>query len=232
MKYDYIKELCDEFLNQFDENGRPKKDSDSIAIIASMRSISREFSKISIGGFPADKRVYFVKVRDSIEGFAKRTSYSGWPYFKPIKEAASLIEMLNLIKEKETTKEAELKQAHVLFMDIVDYSKLKSDQQVKVITTLNRIVKDCLPKERRLMLPTGDGMAIAFLENPESPLLIARKISPKAKEAKIPLRMGMHTGPVYLVEDINKQLNLAGGGINLAQRVMSCGNTGHMLIPV
>ncbi len=131
--------------------------------------------------------------------------------------------------ERPLPKEPELKQAHVLFMDIVGYSKLKADEQVKTMATLNRIVKDCLPEERRLMLPTGDGMAIAFLTNPESPLLTACKIAPKVKKAGIPLRMGMHTGPVYLVEDIKKQENIIGGGINLAQRVMDCGDAGHIL---
>ncbi len=123
----------------------------------------------------------------------------------------------------------QLRTAHVLFMDIVGYSKLKSEQQVKTMATLNQIVKDCLPEERRLMLPTGDGMVIVFLTNPESPLLTAQKIAPKVKEAKIPLRMGMHTGPVYLIEDIKQQENIVGGGINLAQRVMDCGDEGHIL---
>ncbi|MFH0774128.1 MAG: adenylate/guanylate cyclase domain-containing protein [bacterium] len=127
------------------------------------------------------------------------------------------------------SKEPELRQAHVLFMDIVGYSKLKADQQAESIKTLNRIVTDCLPDESKLMMPTGDGMVIAFLENPESPLLVAKKIAPKVKDTEIPLRMGIHTGPVYLVEDINKQKNIVGGGINLAQRVMDCGEAGHIL---
>jgi len=131
--------------------------------------------------------------------------------------------------ERPSSKEPELTTAHILFMDIVGYSKLKSDQQVRAKDTLNHIVKECLPDERRLMLPAGDGMAIAFLKNPASPLLTACKIALKLKEAKIPLRMGMHTGPVYLVEDINQQRNIVGGGINLAQRVMDCGDAGHIL---
>ncbi len=126
-------------------------------------------------------------------------------------------------------KEPELRTAHILFMDIVGFSKLKSDQQVKTKADLNQIVKDSLHNERLLRLDTGDGMALAFLDNPEAPLEVARKIAPKVKEAGIPLRMGMHTGNVYLVEDINQQENIVGGGINLAQRVMNCGDAGHIL---
>jgi len=125
-----------------------------------------------------------------------------------------------------------LKTAHTLFMDIVGYSKLKAAQQVKAIVTLNRIVQNTiagLPDEKRLMLPTGDGMAIVFLENPESPLLTARRIAPKVRKAGIPLRMGMHIAPVYMVKDIKQQENIVGDGINLAQRVMDCGDTGHIL---
>ena len=106
-------------------------------------------------------------------------------------------------------KEPELRIGNVLFMDIVGYSKLKSDQQVRVINTLKQIVLENLavisqPEESLLKISTGDGMALAFLDNPEAPLLIARQTAPKVKEAQIPLRMGMHTGPVYLIEDINK----------------------------
>lgn len=111
----------------------------------------------------------------------------------------------------------ELRTAHILFVDIVGYSKQKSDQQVKTIYTLNQIVKESInsfPKKGHLLIPTGDGMAIAFLDNPEAPLLAAWQISPKAKETEIPLRIGMHIGPAYLIEDIKKQHNLAGGGIN------------------
>ena len=126
-------------------------------------------------------------------------------------------------------REPELRTAHILFMDIVGYSKLKSDQQVKAIATLNQIVKESLRDEKQLIIPTGDGMAIAFLENPASPLLTAHNIATKVKKTEIALRMGMHTGPVYLVEDINQQETLAGGGINVAQRVMDCGDAGHIL---
>jgi len=140
----------------------------------------------------------------------------------------------NLISDKEiseysSSEEPSLKTAHVLFMDVVGYSKLKSNQEVEVIETLNQIVKECMPNEKRLILPTGDGMAIAFLENPASPLLTARMIAPKVKMAEISLRMGMHSGPVYLNKDINQKKNIVGDGINLAQRVMDCGNSGHIL---
>jgi tetratricopeptide (TPR) repeat protein/class 3 adenylate cyclase len=133
---------------------------------------------------------------------------------------------------KDGIKEPELRAAHILFIDIVGYSKLKSDQQVKIMATLNQTVQKSIttrPDERRLILPTGDGMALAFLDNPESPLLVARQIAPIANRERIPLRMGMHTGPVYLLKDIKQQENIVGGGINLAQRVMDCGDAGHIL---
>ncbi|MBI4721897.1 MAG: hypothetical protein HY769_02685 [Candidatus Stahlbacteria bacterium] len=129
-------------------------------------------------------------------------------------------------------KSTELRNANVLFMDIVGYSILKGDKQAKTIAALNQIVLDILtiyPKESYFKLPTGDGMALAFLNNPDAPLLVVQKIAPKIKEAGIPLRVGMHTGPIYLVEDINQPRNLVGGGINSAQRVMDCGDTGHIL---
>lgn len=132
------------------------------------------------------------------------------------------------------SKELELRTGNVLFMDIVGYSKLKADKQAEFIKTLNQIVLESpavasQPKKNCLMIPTGDGMAIAFLDNPEAPLLAARQIDQQVKGTGIPLRMGMHTGPVYLIEDINSQLNLVGSGINLAQRVMDCGDEGHIL---
>jgi tetratricopeptide (TPR) repeat protein/class 3 adenylate cyclase len=136
------------------------------------------------------------------------------------------------IRKAPGIEEPELKTAHILFLDIVGYSKLKANQQVKAIDTLNRIVESViasLPLERRLALPTGDGMAIAFLENPESPLLAACRIAPKVMEAGIPLRMGMHIAPVYVVKDIKQEENIVGDGINLAQRVMDCGDAGHIL---
>ncbi len=138
------------------------------------------------------------------------------------------------LKEAPGIEQPELKTAHILFMDIVGYSKLRANQQLGTIEQLNQIVMGTSfigyrAKERRLILPTGDGMAIAFLENPESPLLTACQIATKSKGVQIPLRMGIHTGPVYLVEDISKQPNLVGGGINLANRVMDCGDAGHIL---
>lgn len=129
-------------------------------------------------------------------------------------------------------KEPKLKTANILFIDIVGSSKLKSDKQVIAVKALNKIIKKSLgkqPKESRLVIPTGDGMAIAFLENPEAPLLTAFKIAPLLKNESIPVRMGMHAGLVYLVEDINKQRNIVGGGINMAERVMSCGDREHIL---
>lgn len=125
--------------------------------------------------------------------------------------------------------------AHVLFMDIVGYSKLPMDVQHRVLNHLQGLVRstDEFQKagQELLSLPTGDGMALVFFTDAEAPIRCAVEIASrlKGKEA-VPLRMGIHTGPVYRVNDINLNRNVAGGGINIAQRVMDCGDAGHVLL--
>jgi tetratricopeptide (TPR) repeat protein/class 3 adenylate cyclase len=127
--------------------------------------------------------------------------------------------------------------AHVLFMDIVAYSQLPMDEQTRLIEKLQQIVRNTTDfsraqKRRQLLrLPTGDGMALVFFGDAEAPVRCALEISRALREQPdLKLRMGIHTGPVQRVEDINANRNVAGGGINIAQRVMDCGDAGHILI--
>jgi eukaryotic-like serine/threonine-protein kinase len=127
--------------------------------------------------------------------------------------------------------------AHVLFMDIVGYSKLPMDQQRTLLSELQEAVRNteafasAQRTEKLISLPTGDGMALVFFGDPEFPVRCAMQLSRALREhPEIKLRMGIHTGPVYRVADINAASNVAGGGINMAQRVMDCGDAGHILV--
>jgi tetratricopeptide (TPR) repeat protein/class 3 adenylate cyclase len=130
-----------------------------------------------------------------------------------------------------------LEMAHVLFMDIVAYSQLPMDEQTRLVGKLQQIVRSTTEfvraqKRRQLLrLPTGDGMALVFFGNAEAPVRCAIEISRALRDnSELKLRMGVHTGPVQRVEDINANRNVAGGGINIAQRVMDCGDAGHILV--
>jgi class 3 adenylate cyclase len=127
--------------------------------------------------------------------------------------------------------------AHVLFMDIVAYSKLPMDRQQQVLHDLQDAVRStstfirAAPEDQLIRLPTGDGMALVFFEDPEAPVRCALELAKVLRgDPHIELRMGIHTGPVYRVADINMNRNVAGGGINTAQRVMDCGDAGHILV--
>ncbi len=135
--------------------------------------------------------------------------------------------------EKHSTK---LEIAHVLFMDIVGYSKLPMDHQEAVLRTLQVVVSStseflqAQASQKMIRLPTGDGMALVFFEDPEAAARCALEVSRALKShPELLLRMGLHSGPVYRVADINANENVAGGGINIAQRVMDCGDAGHIL---
>jgi tetratricopeptide (TPR) repeat protein/class 3 adenylate cyclase len=132
---------------------------------------------------------------------------------------------------------AALEIAHVLFMDIVAYSMLPMDQQQGHLHTLQEAVRNtpefvrAQSEDRLIRLPTGDGMALVFFGDPVAPVRCALELSRTLREhPETRLRMGIHTGPVYRVADINANRNVAGGGINLAQRVMDCGDAGHILL--
>jgi class 3 adenylate cyclase len=127
--------------------------------------------------------------------------------------------------------------AHVLFTDIVGYSRLLIDQQTLRLRRLQDIVRSTEAFRRAqaggqlISLPTGDGMALVFFGDAVAPVRCALEISRALRShPEIELRMGVHSGPVYRVADINMNQNVAGGGINMAQRVMDCGDAGHILV--
>ena len=127
--------------------------------------------------------------------------------------------------------------AHVLFMDVVGYSRMLIDDQRDATDTLNAIVRAteqyraAEAQGKLVSLPTGDGMALAFFGLPEAPARCSVEIARALREhPEIPLRMGINSGPVSRVADVNEKSNVAGGGINLAQRVMDCADAGHILL--
>jgi TolB-like protein/class 3 adenylate cyclase/Tfp pilus assembly protein PilF len=137
----------------------------------------------------------------------------------------------------ELQKEIELEIAHILLIDVVGYSKLLVNEQIELLQQLNRIVRstECLraaeSKGKLTRVPTGDGMALLFFRSPEQPAQCALEISQALKDyPHIELRMGVHSGPVNQVTDVNDSPNIAGAGINVAQRVMDCGDAGHILL--
>src|SRR5438046_7861991 len=137
----------------------------------------------------------------------------------------------------ERKKEIQLEIAHVLFIDIVGYSKLSISDQHAAVEELTRIVRASEQFQRAeaasrlLKIPTGDGMALVFYTSPEAPGQCAVEISRALNEdPRLQLRMGVHSGPVSGVVDVNERANLAGAGLNTAQRVMGCGDAGHILV--
>src|SRR2546421_5763430 len=126
---------------------------------------------------------------------------------------------------------------HVLFIDIVAYSKLLINEQSEQIQKLKTIVRGteqvrlAEAEGKLLRLPTGDGGALVFRTSPEAPVLCALEISKELKKhPELQVRMGIHSGPVNEVTDLDEQANIAGAGINIAQRVMDCGDAGHILL--
>jgi class 3 adenylate cyclase len=127
--------------------------------------------------------------------------------------------------------------AHVLFIDIVGYSKLRTNEQSGQMEKLREIVRGteqfriAEAEGKLLRLPTGDGGALAFRNSPEAPVICAEEIAKALKShPEIQVRMGIHSGPVNEVTDLNEQANIAGAGINIAQRIMDCGDAGHILV--
>src|SRR5438132_9348953 len=135
----------------------------------------------------------------------------------------------------EIKKEIELECAHGLCIGIVGYSKLSMNEQRAAVDELNQAVRasDEFRKaeaaDRLIKIPTGDGMALVFYTSPEAPVQCAIEISHVA-HLRLPVRMGVHSGPVSGVIDVNERANLAGAGLNIAQRVMDCGDAGHILV--
>src|SRR6201985_1805 len=126
---------------------------------------------------------------------------------------------------------------HVLFIDIIGYSKLNIREQSEQLETLKTIVREteqfkkAEAEGKLLRLPTGDGGALVFRTTPEAPVLCALEIANALKaHRELKVRMGIHSGPVNEITDLDEQANIAGAGINTAQRVMDCGDAGHILL--
>jgi class 3 adenylate cyclase len=137
----------------------------------------------------------------------------------------------------EGKKEIELEIAHVLFIDIIGYSKFSINDQHAAVEELNQLVRASEQFQRAeaagrlLKIATGDGMALVFYSSLGAPAQCAVEISrARKKQSRLQLRMGIHSGPVSGVVDVNNRPNLAGAGINIAQRVMDCGDGGHILL--
>src|SRR5215510_5654049 len=137
----------------------------------------------------------------------------------------------------EIKKEIALEIAHVLFIDIVGYSKLLIDEQRDYLHTLNEVVREtdafrgAEAASKLTRLPAGDGMALVFASTPDAPVSCALQITKALRShPELRVRMGIHSGPVSGVTDVNDRSNVAGAGINIAQRVMDCGDAGHILL--
>src|SRR6266567_2304120 len=133
--------------------------------------------------------------------------------------------------------DSHLEIAHVLFIDIVAYSKLLIDQQTELVKELNEKVRNteefraAEAAGKLIRIATGDGMALAFFSSPDAPVRCALQLSEAVRQSpRLQLRMGIHSGPVDKLADVNERSNVAGSGINTAQRVMACGDAGHILL--
>src|SRR5437773_2897196 len=127
--------------------------------------------------------------------------------------------------------------AHLLLIDVVGYSKLIVNEQIELMHELNRIVRntECFQaaekSDKLIRVPTGDGMALVFFRSLEEPVRCALEISKALKDSPhIQVRMGVHSGPINQVRDVNDRVNVAGTGFNVAQRVLDCGDAGHILL--
>ena len=137
----------------------------------------------------------------------------------------------------QVSSDVKLEIGHVLFIDIVGYSKLLISEQSEQLQKLKEIIwateqfRQAHTEGKLLRLPTGDGGALVFRNNVEAPVLCAMAIGKELKRhPEIHVRMGIHSGPVNEITDLNAQANIAGAGINFAQRVMDCGDAGHILL--
>ena len=140
-------------------------------------------------------------------------------------------------RSAEPTPDLQLEIAHLLLIDVVGYSKRLVNEQIEVLQELNQIVRaaECFraaeASDKLVRVPTGDGMALLFFRSPEEPVRCALEISRALHDhPQFQVRMGVHSGPVNRVTDVNDKTNIAGSGINIAQRVLDCGDAGHILL--
>ena len=159
----------------------------------------------------------------------------------PVISALELLEtepaQTNGDRSVEPKSDLELEIAHLLSIDVAGYSKLSNNEQIELLQELNQIVRstECFRSAESSgklnRLPTGDGMALLFFRSPEEPVQCALEISGALRDhPHIRLRMGVHSGPVNRITDVNDKTNFAGSGINVAQRVLDCGDAGHILL--
>src|SRR4029077_5009197 len=145
------------------------------------------------------------------------------------------------VKAQDTSAESKpdlpLEIAHLLLIDVVGYSKLLVNEQIELLQELNQIVRntECFRTAeatgKLIRVPTGDGMALLFFQSPEEPVRCAFEVSRALQDHQhIQVRMGVHSGPVNRVIDVDEKTNIAGSGINVAQRVLDCGDAGHILL--
>ena len=192
---------------------------------------------------PSDLRPALPKAVDDVVlkalSFDPKSRYQSAREFGEKLAVAVLTENRTELDEQtfESSADRDVETAHVLFMDIVGYSKLLIDEQTRQLQTLRKIVlaTDECSRVRRaedlIRLPTGDGLALVFFTDPEAPVRTAVEVSRALKQnPEIKLRMGIHSGFVNRISDINSNTNVAGVGINIAQRVMDCGDEGHILL--
>ena len=148
-----------------------------------------------------------------------------------VKEGACALNMSAELKP-----DLQLEIAHLLLIDVVDYSRLLVNEQIELMQQLNQIVRstECFQVAEKngklIRVPTGDGMALVFFRSPEEPVRCALEISKALKDSPTQVRMGVHSGPINQVRDVNDRVNVAGTGFNVAQRVMDCGDAGHILL--
>ncbi len=174
----------------------------------------------------------YAEVNDLLADLAAATSRKN-----PIPVTVRDADTATMAPAVEAPSQPVLGMAYVLFLDIVGYSKLLMDTQARAVEDLSSAVLSTRPylrasrSDQLVLIPTGDGMALVFFDSPMSPVECAVEIARALKNHKfIKLRMGAHAGPVYRTVDINKARNVAGGGINLAQRVMDCADADHILV--
>ena len=155
-------------------------------------------------------------------------------------------ELVTESQQSDVDKEIQSEIGHILFIDVVGYSKNPIEEQHELVRQLTNIIRDtktfraAAEADRLVRLPTGDGMALVFLTTPAAPaqcsceismaVLEARSVALRAGHPTLYIRMGLHSGPVTRISDINDRPNVAGAGINLAQRVMDCGDANHILM--
>jgi len=147
------------------------------------------------------------------------------------------VKSLTILMTPETESDPKVKIGHVLMMDVVEYSTLLITEQSRIMSEIKRIVRSTARIQQAeadgelVCVPTGDGMLLVFFNDPEAPIECAIEISAAIKNhPEIRLRMGIHSGPVNQVVDVNERANATGAGIDMAQRVMDCGDAGHILL--